>query len=178
MVNLLLVLGCVAGVIGGAAPTTYMIGPVPFDWTLTIVGAILLLSGFFLSRGKSAIGHGAADSVAKGTVGSAQAAIQRISANVKNLLGEAQRLPISEVANKIDQLIKDDIQPVIDSQAAVIESQGFQQYAAHTSPWASGERLLNRAWSAATDGHRPEVINSLGESIAHFEEAAREWPRK
>ncbi|MFN0207670.1 MAG: hypothetical protein ACKVS6_15290 [Planctomycetota bacterium] len=178
MANLLMILGCVIGVIGGAAPSTVKLGPLPLDWTFTAIAAVLLISAFFMKRGKSAIGHGAETSTAKGTVGSAHIAIQRISANVKNLLGEAPILPIAELANRLDQLIKNDIQPVIDSQAAVIESQGFQQYAAHTSPWASGERLIYRAWSAATDGHRPEVINSLGESIAHFEEAARNWPGK
>lgn len=177
IVNILLVTGCVLGVVGGAAPTSFKIGPLPFDWTLTIIGAILLISAFFLSRGKKSGGHGGAEPTGKGTVASARDAVFRVAGDVKNLQARAATLAIADLAAQLDEIIKNNIQPVIESQVAVIESQGFETYARHTSPWATGERLIYRAWSAATDGHRPEALASMEESILHFEEAAREWPK-
>lgn len=177
MVNLLLVIGCVLGVVGGAAPSTIKLGPLPFDWTLAIIGAVLILTAYFVNRGKPAGGHGAEEKTGAGSVSAAEVAMREVAAKVKLLQSEAARLELQQLVARLDSIIKENIQPVIDAQALIIEKQGFAKYAAHTSPWATGERLIYRAWSAATDGHRPEAIASLGESILHFEEAAREWPK-
>lgn len=177
MINLLLVAGCVLGVIGGAAPSTAKIGEFPLNWSLTAIGAVLLMIGFFIKRGKPAGGHGAEEKTGAGSVSAADAAMRETASKVKLLQADAARLELQQLVARLDLIIKENIQPVIDAQALIIEKQGFAKYAAHTSPWATGERLIYRAWSAATDGHRPEAIASLGESILHFEEAAREWPK-
>ncbi|MBI3817961.1 MAG: hypothetical protein HY286_04660 [Planctomycetes bacterium] len=174
MQKLMLVFGCVLGVVGGAAPSNIKLGPLPFDWTLTIVGALLLLGAYFIRKNTRA---GDGESAAAGSLAAAHAAILRAADDVRNLQKDARTDGIESLASRLDAMIKNNIQPVIDAQNLIIEKQGFALYARHTSPWATGERLVYRAWSAATDGHRPEAIASLEESILHFEEAAREWPK-
>ena len=41
---------------------------------------------------------------------------------------------------------------------------------------AFGERMMNRVWSAAADGHLPEATASLNESTDAFIEAAALLP--
>jgi hypothetical protein len=84
-------------------------------------------------------------------------------------------LPMQQLAAETNEFIERNFKPVIEAQAALVQTQGFAKYAAHTGPWASGERMVYRAWSAATDGHRPEAVASLEESIPHLEEAARNF---
>lgn len=166
-----MVLGCIAGVIAGAAPSTETVGGLPINWTLAAVSAVLLLLAFAL-RLRS--GRGEAVRVeSAGSIEAARAAVDRTPADVEGLLSRAAHLPIRELAAELQRLIEFDLKPVLDAQSALVRSQGFAQYAAHTGPWASGERMIYRAWSAATDGHRPEAVASLVESLPHFVEAAR-----
>ena len=37
---------------------------------------------------------------------------------------------------------------------------------------AYGERMLNRVWSAASDGHHQEALNSISESLVNYKKAA------
>jgi hypothetical protein len=173
MTNLLMVIGCVLGVIGGAAPSTEKMWGLPIDWTLAVLGSLFLLAAFFARRA----GARPADATAtgKGSIGAAREAIQRTTADVRKLLERARDLPIDELARDTNDLIERDLNPVIEAQDLLMRSQGFAKYAAHTGPWAAGERMVYRAWSAATDGHRPEAIASLREAIPHFDEATKSF---
>ena len=109
----------------------------------------------------------------RGSIEAAGVAIRRAPADVAALASVAATLPLGELKTRVDAFVHDNFDPVYDAQEALVQSQGFAKYAAHTGPWASGERMVYRAWSAATDGHRPEAVASLREAIPHFEEAAR-----
>jgi hypothetical protein len=111
----------------------------------------------------------------RGSIGAAAAAIQRVPKEIAALAASAASMPIEELKTRIDAIVHQDFDPVHDAQEALIQAQGFAKYAAHTGPWASGERMVYRAWSAATDGHRPEAMAALREAIPHFEEAAKQF---
>jgi len=170
-----MVLGCVAGVIGGAATLGVKSYGLPTNWLLTGVAAVLLIAATWLriasdrERGAKEAGPGG------GSAGAAGEAIAAIAADVRALRARADSLELAALAAEIDQLVARRIYPVIDAQQSLIASQGFARYAAHTSPWAAGERMVYRAWSAATDGHRPEALASLDEALPHLDEAARSW---
>lgn len=175
MKKILMVVGCILGVIGGAAPHTNLVGPIPLNWLLAGVGAVILLAASRMTGATG--GHGSESSSASGTMTDAGAALQRTSSSVRAVYERAAGLPIHDLAKEIDGVISRDLMPVMSAQSELIARQGFAKYAAHTGPWAAGERMLYRAWSAATDGHRPEAVSSLREAITHFEEASREWAK-
>lgn len=152
------------------------LGPLPLDWTLTLVGALLLVAGFLVRRATPVAAPSTPGKPGVADVGSARDAVHRIAGEIINLQKEAPVLPMEQLVTRLDMLIKGFVLPVIEAQALIIDRQGFAAYAAHTSPWAGGERLVYRAWSAATDGHRPEALASLAQAVPHFEEAARNWP--
>lgn len=55
---------------------------------------------------------------------------------------------------------------------AIAARVGFAAYADVMAPLATAERLLNRAWSAAADGHAPECRASIEAARAYAGEAA------
>ena len=173
MRNLLMVMGCVLGVTGGAAPSTARIIGLPADWSLAIAASALLLVAFVMRwrSGKPSLEE--TTRTGKGSMTAARDAIARTAAEVHQLSVRAATIPIADLAAETNQLIERNLEPVIEAQTLLMKTQGFAKYAAHTGPWASGERMVYRAWSAATDGHRPEAVASLREAIPHFEEAAR-----
>lgn len=164
-------LGVVVGIVGGAFPRDReMIGGIPGGWPLVFVGVALCLAALVLRLKGTKVTDAAKVSVAE-----AREAIARVGAEVEALLPLAPRLPIGDLAKSLDSLIERNLLPVYGAQDALVAAQGFANYAAHTGPWAAGERMLYRAWSAATDGHRPEAIASMREAMKHFAEARDKW---
>ena len=92
---------------------------------------------------------------------------------------------VHELANRLSELTCEDVIEYIDEQCAlpladfaegrlVITNQfGTATYAAVMTEFASGERYLNRAWSAAADGYVDEVERSARHASA-FLSAAEE----
>lgn len=165
-----MVLGCVLGVIAGAAPHALRFAGLPLNWTLVAGAGAMLLAAFALRRAAAAARDGES-SPARASVAAALEAVRRAPDDVRGLLGSATSMPIDALTREIDALIERDVYPVLEAQPALIAAQGFARYASHTGPWAAGERMLYRAWSAATDGHRPEAVASLREAIPNFDEA-------
>ena len=173
MRGLLMTLGVVVGIVGGAFPRDReMIGGFPGGWPLVALGVALCLVALVLRLRGTKVTE-----AAKGSVAEAAVAIARVGGEVDALLPDAARLPIQDLAKRLDSLVERNLLPVYGAQDALVAAQGFAKYAAHTGPWAAGERMLYRAWSAATDGHRPEAIASMREAVKHFVEARAEWDR-
>ncbi|MCI0586048.1 MAG: hypothetical protein L0323_04305 [Planctomycetes bacterium] len=169
----LMLLGTVIGILGGAYPRDReMIAGIPGGTPLVAGGVALLVVALALR-----LQHRPVSEAARGSAAAAGEAIGRVAPDVEALLPEARQLPIADLARRLDGLIEKNLFPVYAAQQALVASQGFAGYAAHTGPWAAGERMLYRAWSAATDGHRPEAVASMEEAVRHFGEARSEWER-
>ena len=173
MRSLLMVIGTVVGILGGAFPRDReLVAGFPGGWPLVLVGLVALFAAFGLRLRRRPM-----TAAARGSAAAAGGAIGRVVPEIESLLSEATRIPIGALAKKLDALIERNLFPVYEAQEALVAAQGFARYAAHTGPWAAGERMLYRAWSAATDGHRPEAIASMEEAARHFAEARGEWAR-
>ena len=174
-VRALLVLGCVAGVVAGAAPLELRSFGWPTNVVLAGVSACLLLGATALRISADRELAAAERAPGGGSTAVAAAAVASVASEVRELRDRADALDAASLASEIDALVAKRVYPVLEAQPALVASQGFARYASHTSPWAAGERMLYRAWSAATDGHASEALASLDEAIPHFEEAARRW---
>lgn len=51
---------------------------------------------------------------------------------------------------------------------------GLQVYADVMSAFATGERYVNRVWSASADGYRTEAITYLNKAAGQFRDASRQ----
>ena len=64
-----------------------------------------------------------------------------------------------------------DLDVFVDNRESISHAFGLQAYADVMSAFATGERYLNRCWSASTDGYVDEVHAYLGRAHAQFDEA-------
>jgi hypothetical protein len=115
--------------------------------------------------------HGEGVQHRAGSIGAAGAAIREMNKSVHELIGKLESDPLPALAEWIERMQRDGTEVVASAQDAFVRAHGFAGYAAVMSPLASGERWLYRGWSAASDGHRPELISSVREAIPFIEEA-------
>jgi len=72
---------------------------------------------------------------------------------------------------RIDGELIDDINAFVEARESMIPKFGMQRYADVMSPFAKGERLLNRAWSASADGYVDEVRSCITSAREELEKA-------
>ena len=80
------------------------------------------------------------------------------------------------VKSTIETIKLEQIERLIDARIAMQARHGLEIYAKVFGPLSGGERLLNRAWAAATDGHWPESLASVGAAKESLEAARAQVP--
>lgn len=73
-----------------------------------------------------------------------------------------------EVRHMIDARFMDDMDAFVESRERIAHRFGLQAYANVMSHFATGERYLNRCWSASTDGYIDEIHDYLGRARKQF----------
>jgi hypothetical protein len=188
----LLIAGTVLGSLGGAR--------VPrADWALAGAGLVVLLVGWGLLRRRgegAAPGDVAAGATSPGGVpesgsvaasgaagASARKAAQaRAAADVRRRVAELQgrleelavqgpSLSLPDLRDRLGALDRDFLRPLGDEIPGLLSALGPEAFAASFGTYAGAERALHRAWSAATDGHRPEALAALGRGRSRLREA-------
>ncbi len=150
-----LVIGTIVGALGGAHL------PTACPW-IAGTGLLILAAGaamLRLSRRSSASGE--TGTGPGGTAGEALETLAKLPAPVAELSENAADLPLDEIRDRIGEISKDYLQPIADAAPSLLLHLGSRDYAEVMSAYATGERLLHRAWSAATDNHRDECLASL-----------------
>lgn len=152
-----------------------MVGGAPWphpNWLVVVGGVGVIVAGIVLKRrveaGLVAEGEGGASRASDSESGEGLA---RLVASAKALAGDAQAGELAGLAARIEALQSGEIAPVANTQDDFVRRHGFPAWAVVMAPLATGERLLFRAWSAASDGHRGETVASIAQAIPYFEEA-------
>ncbi len=76
-----------------------------------------------------------------------------------------------QVRHLIDDLFMEDLDLFVQSRERIAHRFGLQAYANVMSHFATGERYLNRSWSASTDGYIEEVHTYIGRAREQFQQA-------
>jgi hypothetical protein len=161
----LLVAGTIIATLGGAR--------MPHVDRLWVgAGLVVLLAGAALLRVAERGGSGSTQAGAS-REGALQA-LRALPAHVSAIESEAAGLPLSDLATKLGALQTDHFVPLSRRAPELARTFGGDLYARVFGPYACAERALARAWSAAADGHRPEVIASLRRAAAELDIALRE----
>jgi hypothetical protein len=158
-------LGMTVSMLGGAT------WPTP-RWSVVVAGLAVLCGGIVWAR--VARGKGAAAASAAGGDRPLTAARGRIDdglSRAKSLHRDAGSEALTSVSARAEAIVRECVEPVAQSQESLTRDFGFAGYAQVMTPLATAERWLNRTWSAASDGHRPEAIASLERAVTHLEEA-------
>ncbi len=101
-------------------------------------------------------------------LGTIRSSLQALAAAVDSLDDNKEDTFVYDIHDLIDDTTIDSIESFVDVRESVAHAFGLQPYADLMSHFAAGERALNRAWSASTDGYIDEVSTSLSRARSEF----------
>jgi hypothetical protein len=90
---------------------------------------------------------------------------------VEELQTKAQGLEGMAICEAVDEVLDKYVHPFTEKRKTFMDILGQSKGAEILLIVAYGERMLNRVWSAASDGHKPEAMNVLQESIDSYRQA-------
>ncbi len=95
----------------------------------------------------------------------------RLVESSRRLDAEKEQIDPYEIRHRIDELFMEDLDTFVQSRERIAHRFGLQVYANVMSHFATGERYLNRSWSASTDGYIDEVHLYLERAKVQFANA-------
>lgn len=159
--------------ISGGAQVPAKAGEWPPSVPIFVVGAVIAAIGLVIWRAAKAKERKAiADGQAVG--GADQdpfAFLQGVQAPAATLAEELEGLDPPAVCERVDELLETYILPLAEVRQRVIDRVGMDRGAEILVTIAFGERMLNRTWSAAGDGHLPEARAVYPDAVAALAEA-------
>jgi hypothetical protein len=97
--------------------------------------------------------------------------LNNILLNVKKIRDSINPENPQAIHTQIDELLPDYLQSFVESRQTIGHVHGLNVYADVMNFFATGERYLNRVWSASTDGYIDEVTLYMEKSEQQFEAA-------
>ena len=99
------------------------------------------------------------------------ASLERATAAVAALDNEKTEVNVYDLRHRIDDDVRNDLAAFAEARESIAYRYGLAAYGEVMSHFASGERYLNRVWSASTDGYIDEAHDYLVRAKEQFEEA-------
>lgn len=96
---------------------------------------------------------------------------------VEALDREKGEIGVYDLRHVIDERFPGDLDAFVQARESIAHTHGLQAYADVMSPFAAGERHLNRVWSASTDGYIDEAHTYVGLAKEQFEDALATFRR-
>jgi hypothetical protein len=167
-------LGSLLLAVGFLAGAYYAVSRVDtVDWGLYGACAGLMLAGMVLLRiHRARVLEESGDEHAAG-IEELERSLGSLIEKVRGLEASATDEDQLAMHHRIDAELMEDIDTFVESRESMIPILGMQSYADIMSPFANGERLLNRAWSASADGYVDEVRSCIAGARAQLESAAK-----
>jgi hypothetical protein len=103
-------------------------------------------------------------------------ALVGLEADVERLVLNNQDLDPKALHAGIDPLLGGSVYLIAEGRNVIRQAHGSKVFVAVMDAFARGERKLNRAWSAAVDGHAEESRNSLAAGLPAIREAREAMP--
>jgi len=92
-------------------------------------------------------------------------ALERAIEKTQQLKQSSSNMAPSKIVIFIDDEIADELRTFADGRECMVTEQGLTFFADVMSPFAAGERAINRAWSAAADGYIDEATDCLEKGL-------------
>lgn len=97
--------------------------------------------------------------------------VAQVQQPLRELAADVAGLDGPELCNRVELLIFDFITPLADGRQRFVDRFGLAGGSEALNATAFGERMLNRVWSAAADGHLEEARSSFAEAVEAFTQA-------
>jgi hypothetical protein len=158
---LLVIVGFLAGALASVVHQT----DVPWNWFIPAV-AVGFIGVVLVRLGQRREVHATERLVSN--MRAIQDSLRRIAENMTRLNAEKQSIDPYEVRHRLEALFADDLTTFVTARETIAHSYGLAAYAEVMSPFAAGERYLNRAWCASADGYIDEIHQYLEKSREQF----------
>jgi len=99
--------------------------------------------------------------------------LARLVENAERFEEEKGSIDVYELRHHVEKTFFDDLQAFADARETIAHRYGLQPYADVISHFASGERHLNRVWSASTDGYVDEAHAYVTKGLEQLRETDR-----
>lgn len=161
----------IAGFLGGAYSTA--LDTEVTNWALFVPAALAAIVGVIMIK-RQASGQATSESVLTANRAELKESLANIVGNLDDLIDAGATVPIDELRDEIDARLRDDLRRFADARESMIHLFSLQTYADIMSDFATGERYVNRVWSASADGYDSEARNYLGKAVAQFRDASQQ----
>jgi hypothetical protein len=154
----------------------FMLWPHKFIFIASCVG-LLAGAGIIRFTGKTVVEEGGT-----GTFEAAQVAFGAIDLALAELAEDLPKMPESAgrlqiIMERLGELQTGAIPAFVDCRPALVKVLGLSGYAELMDRFAALERQINRAWSAAADGHEEEAADCLAKTVDLLTDTANKLKR-
>jgi hypothetical protein len=153
-----------AGFLGAAFATSMHARQV--DWTLFAIAALVSAAGVILAKRLDSV-----DARSESVLNTNRAELNESIANLVTQLDELADTSGEQLRDWIDEQLRSDLRRFADARESMVHLFGLQTYADIMSNFATGERYINRVWSASADGYDNEANTYLGRAAEQFRDA-------
>lgn len=92
--------------------------------------------------------------------------LNKLVENLTRLNGEIKDYKPRQILNFIEEELQDDLREFAEGRDSITAEYGLQVFAEVMTEFASGERAINRAWSASADGYIEEAATCIERALA------------
>jgi len=146
-------------------------------WTWFGISLAVCLVGVALIRISMAQSADAEGSEMESNLDTIRDSLESLRSKARRLDQQVGKLAPSKISAFIDDELADDFRAFADGRECMIPRFGLTVYADVMTHFASGERYMNRAWSAAADGYVDEAATCIQQSIGFLDDATAELDR-
>jgi len=138
-------------------------------------GFVLCAVGLFLwwktTLDERRVARAAAHDTAEGSELGPVQLVEQLLQPLKDLEGDIESLSGPELCQRVESIVDQFVTPLAEGRQRFVDRFGLAGGSEALNATAFGERMLNRVWSAAADGHLEEARSSFTEVVAAFHQA-------
>ena len=135
-----------------------------------LAGSLLAVVGLFLWR-RATAAEARAQAASSESANDPYALLTGLMEPMNALKSELDSLDTEALGERVDHLLNDFVLPFAEVRQVLVNRMGMEKGAEVLVIVAFGERLLNRVWTTAADGHLPEAKACFPEAHEAFIEA-------
>jgi len=137
------------------------------DWNYFVITLLVGVVGIILVR-RGTVGETMHKDVMAGNMKTIEDSLSQILKDIKVIRRSVDETNPQKTHTEIDDKLLENMALFVEARKTIAHLHGLSTYADVMNFYATGERYINRVWSASTDGYIDEVIDYMGRSEEQF----------
>jgi len=125
-------------------------------WNVVVPSLLMGLAGVAMIQISNRVQRRETDTV-RSNIDKLEQSLSSIVDHATQLDADKGSIDVYDFHGHIDELFMADLDVFVENRESIAHAYGLQEYADIMTHFATGERYLNRCWSASTDGYVDEV---------------------